>query len=134
MNTQNKRIGIDVLSDADMEKVGTHIVGGISFKDGADLTLTLVSIAGLVSAAFCACMNPENRLDWWNSFISNFNRTTVAGTADAAGDIESASGDLTAASYLETVNNTLDNASISNVNAITAVQTIMGGTWAADQC
>lgn len=129
MNTNMNRCGVQILDDADLEKVGPNVVGGVDFDAAANLTLTLLSIAGIAAAAFCACMDRTNRQSWWNTFMDNFSRPTVANTAEQASDIETGQGDTNAAVNLGNIEITLDNSQNTDAVAITRVQTIAFGTW-----
>jgi hypothetical protein len=128
MNTNENRLGVHLLDDAELEKVGTRVVGG-NFDAAANLTSTLLGIAALATAAFCACMSPENRRSWQDTFMSNFSRRTASDVNDQAGDIEEGQGDANAAENLGNIELALDSSQNTDAEAIAAVRVIAFGTW-----
>jgi hypothetical protein len=129
MNTSNNRNGVHALDAADLEEVGASVVGGVDFDAAAQLTVNLLTCAAIATAAFCACMNRDNRRAWWQTFMDNFARPTVANTADEAGNIEAGEGDTNAAVNLGNIELTLDNAQNTDPQAIANVEVIAYGTW-----
>jgi ABC-type glucose/galactose transport system permease subunit len=122
MNTQKNRYGVHTLDDADLEKVGSTVVGGIEFENAVELTGAILGIIVIVVGAFNSCMNPVDRKTWWTTFMSNFARASVAAAAGGAGDIESQAGDIASARTLDSFQTALQS-SASDQSAILSVQT-----------
>ena len=107
------RDGIIVLDDAQLKTVGNRIVGG-DFAAGIELTAGCIGVVGAVLGALYWAINPTNRREVWETFMSNFQRTTVAAITTAA-----AGASTTAASAvddLQAVDAVLDGSSSSSAS------------------
>jgi hypothetical protein len=121
MKINENRDGIHVLDDSDLEKVGARIAGG--FEVTSTFILEVLSIAGIVLAAVHHCMNPTNRQEWYTTFMSNFNRQTVADTTHQA-DLSETGSDPS--EYFDAIESVLDG-SQSDSQATASVLAIAGG-------
>jgi len=83
MENNENRAPILVLDEAELNLVGSRVVGG-NFETAVYLSAAAVTILG-PCLGFCYwAMNPTNRRDCWNIFMSNFRRATVASVTTAA--------------------------------------------------
>jgi len=85
MNIKEHESEILVLSESDLTQIGQHVSGG-DYLDSTQLSVNVLTLVGMVFGFSYWLMNPTNRRDCWNTFISNFKRGTVAAVAAAASD------------------------------------------------
>jgi hypothetical protein len=121
MSTNEIRNGIHILDDADVAKVGGKVTGG--FEVTSTFVLEVLSIAAIVTAAVHHCMNPTNRQEWYTTFMSNFNRQTVADVSHQA-DLSEPGSDPS--EYFDAIEAVLESGQ-SDAQATASVRVIAGG-------
>jgi hypothetical protein len=110
MNNAIDRDGIIVLDDAQLKAVGNRVVGG-DFSATLELATGAVTVLAAVLGACYWLINPANRRNTWEIFMSNFRRTTVAAVTTAAS--VASSTPATAVDDLQAVDAVLDGSSTS---------------------
>lgn len=113
MEIKENRGDILVLGEAELELVGGRIVGG-NFETAVYLSAAAMAILGPCLGFTYWAMNPTNRRDCWNIFMSNFRRATVA-TVTTAASVASTTP-VSARDDLTSVDNVLDS-SVSDLDA-----------------
>lgn len=113
MEINENRGDILVLGEAELELVGGRIVGG-NFETAVYLSAAAMAILGPCLGFTYWVMNPTNRRDCWNIFMSNFRRSAVA-TVTTAASVASTTP-VSARDDLTSVDNVLDS-SLSDLDA-----------------